>query len=759
MKNKLSFLSVIIMLTALSSVCLLAEESSSEFSWPIEIESENGFVTTLYQPQLESFEANILEGRMAVTIKPPDQEMIFGALWFKARMITNLDNRTVLLEKMDILKTHFPDIMDEEETGKFSDLLSKEMESWNLEMSLDRILASLDEVENLKQISDKINNAPPEIYFRTTPAILIMIDGDPILNKDEDSGLEYVINTPFFIVKDPKNENYYINGGPFWYTSKEVMKGWMETKNVPSKIKTFAKLSNEEQETDSVAKSYSEAPEIIVETKASELILVDGEIDYKPIEGTSLLYVSNTESDVIMDINSQNHYLLLAGRWYYSKSLKNGDWKFCEPGDLPQEFRKIPEDSDMESVRSSIPGTPEAQTALLEQSIPQTATIDRMKASVEVKYDGNPKFEKIEGTNISYAANTDKTILLISNTYYCVDDAVWFMSDRATGPWEVCVNRPDEVDQIPPESPVYNVKYAYIYESTPEVVYVGYLPGYTHSYVYNGVVVYGTGYYYNPWYVHYYYPRPVTWGYGVHYNPWTGWGFSAGYSYGWVSWGFHPYRSCYWGPRGYYSGYRHGYYQGYQRAPYHGYRTGYAAGSRDAYRNVYSYRATGVRYTGNTRNPQAANTINNRARTSATPNNIYSDRNGNVYQRNQNGSYENRSNSQSQPSTRQQPSTSQQPQTRQKPVTNQQPQTRQQPATNQQPQTRQQPATNQTQSPQQSQRPTTYQQQLDRYHQNRNQGTQNYNRSQQQMQRGGSTGRSGGNSGSSGTRSSGNQRR
>jgi len=722
MKNILSLLIAIIILPSFSGVNLLAEESDPEFSWPKEIESDNGFVTTLYQPQLESFESNILEGRMAVTIKPPDQEMIFGALWFKARMITDLDNRTVLLEKMDIIKTHFPDIMDEQEINKFSKLLSEEMESWNLEMSLDRILASLDEVENLKQISDQINNAPPEIYFRTTPAILILIDGDPILNKDSDSGLEYVVNTPFFIVKDPKSENYYLNGGPFWYTSDEILKDWKETKNVPSKIKTFAKLSNEENETDPEAKSSTTTPELIVETKAAELILADGDIDYKPIEGTSLLYVSNTESDVIMDINSQNHYLLLAGRWYYSRSLKDGDWKFCEPGDLPQEFKKIPEDSEMASVRSSIPGTSEAQTALLEQSIPQTATIDRKEATVEVKYDGNPKFERIEGTDISYAPNTDKTVLLIGNTYYCVDDAVWFMSERPSGPWEVCVNRPDDVDQIPPESPVYNVKYTYIYESTPEVVYVGYLPGYTHSYVYNGVVVYGTGYYYHPWYAHYYYPRPVTWGFGVHYNPWTGWGFSVGYSYGWVSWGFHPYRSCYWGPRGYHSGYRHGYYRGYQHGHYHGYKAGYAAGSRNAYRNVYNHRSTGVRQTGNTRNPQAANTINTRARTTAKPNDIYTDRSGNVYQRNQNGSYENRSNRQSQPQTRQQPTT------------------------------REQPATNQSQRPQQSQRPTTNQYQMDRSYQNRSQGTQNYNRSQQQMQRGSSTNRS-----SSGTRSSGSR--
>lgn len=661
-----------------------AQEVDQEFSWPQEIKTKQNQTITLYQPQFESFESDILEARMAVTIQVPDDEMIFGALWFKARMLTDMEDRTVVLEKMNIFKTHFPDMTDNEKIEHFSTMLSAEMESWNLEMSLDRILAGLDEVENLKQLSDKIDNTPPVIYFRTTPAVLLMIDGDPILKKDEESGLEFVVNTPFFIVKELKSENYYVNGGPFWYTSKEILKGWEETENIPSAIKKFAEKSIDKEESDSVAQSFTVAPELIVETKAAELIMVDGTIDYQAIEQTSLLYVSNSENDIIMDISSQNHYILIAGRWYFSKSLKDGDWKFAEPSELPKDFLKIPEESELASVRSSIPGTSEAQTALLEQSIPQTATIDRKEAKVEVKYDGDPQFEKIEGTDVSHAINTDKTVLLIKKKYYCVDDAVWFVSKKAVGPWEVSTERPDEVDQIPPESPVYNVKYVYIYDSTPEVVYIGYTPGYTYSYVYGGVVVYGSGYYYQPWYGRYYYPRPVTWGYGVHYSPYGGWGFSYGISFGWIGWVFHPYRRGYWGGRHYRRGYRHGYRSG-RRS---GYRAGYRAGRRNSSRNMYSSRNSGVRKSANSPNSTG------RASASAKSNNMYADKNGNVYQQNNQGGYDNKSNN------------------------------------------RQKAQQNNGQSSQQRQ-------QLNQSSQNRKQGTQNYNRSNQ-YRSGGSAGRDGG---------------
>lgn len=667
---------------------IYAQQSEDAFEWPKEIDTKNETVVTLYQPQLESFSGNILEGRMAITLAPKDKEMIFGAVWFKAMMSTDKDTRIVTLEKMDITRTHFPDIIDDSKKTKFSNMLEDEMETWNLDMSMDRLAASLEEVENLKSLSDQFKNDPPNIYFRKDPSVLLLIDGDPILKKDDDSGLEYVVNTSFFIVKN-NDGKYYINGGDFWYSSKEILTGWNEIKKPPSIVAKFAKDNLEEQVKDTTASAYDSAPAIIVDTKPAELILVDGKIDYKPVEGTNLLYVENSESDIIMDIPSQYHYVLIGGRWYYSKSLEDGDWKFQEPSNLPSGFEKIPQDSDMSTVRASIPGTPEAQTALLEQSIPQTATIDKKTASVEVTYDGEPEFEAIEGTKMSYAKNTDKSVLIIEGKYYCVDNAVWFVADAATGPWVVSDSRPDDIDKIPPESPVYNVKYTYVYESTPEVVYVGYLPGYTYSYVYGGVVVYGTGYYYYPWYRTYYYPRPVTFGFGVHWSPYRGWGFSFGFSYGWMSWGFHPYRRGYWGASGYRHGYRHGYRRGYAAGRRAGYMRGYAAGnSNNAKRNVYNNRQNGVAKT----NDRSTRNVNSKARPSNKANNMYSDRSGNVYQRNQNGGFDNKSSSQ-------------------RPSTNQ---SQQRASTQQQNRTKTQPSTNQN---------------LNRSYQNRSQGSQNYNRS------------------------------
>jgi hypothetical protein len=218
------------------------------------------------------------------------------------------------------------------------------------------------------------------------------------------------------------------------------------------------------------------------------------------------------------------------------------------PDKLPQSFKDIPPASDIGGLRASVAGTEEAEEALLDAQIPQTAAIKRSEAKLEVQYDGEPKFEKIPSTKVSYAVNTGDQVLEINGRYYAVDNGVWFTSASAKGPWSVADSIPeDEIQKIPPSSPVYNTTYVHVYHSTPQVVYVGYTSGYLWSYPYYGVPVYGTGWYYPPYWGTYYYPRPVTYGFHVGYNPWTGWSYGMSWSNGFltvgVGWrgGYGPY--------------------------------------------------------------------------------------------------------------------------------------------------------------------------------------------------------------------------
>jgi hypothetical protein len=195
---------------------------------------------------------------------------------------------------------------------------------------------------------------------------------------------------------------------------------------------------------------------------------------------------------------------------------------------LPEDFKKIPGDHPRAHVLAAVPGTRQAEEAVLAASIPHKATIDRSTAKVEIKYVGEPKFEPIGGTSIWYATNTPNDVLLFQNRYYACVQGVWFISKGDIGPWEAADKLPDEISTIPANSSKYNLTYVKIYDSTPSTVTYGYTDGYEGVYVGYGVAMWGTGYYY-PYYYGWGYGYPVYWpatyytyGASAWYNPATG---------------------------------------------------------------------------------------------------------------------------------------------------------------------------------------------------------------------------------------------
>jgi hypothetical protein len=660
-KNKLYFIAVFF----LFSFSALKAESSK--NWPREIESKDGKIT-IFQPEIESLSNDKMESRSAVIIEIKDKSTpVFGAIWYECRISTDRDARTVTLLDMTIVADKFPGI-DGTEVKEINSYVEQEVPKWEMVMSLDDILAGLEFNEQVDSISEKLDNDAPEIIFATTPTALISIDGNPVFKKIEKTAFDYVVNTPFFIAKDQESGILYLKGGDYWYTSNDIYKGWKVSDNIPKKLLSLESESADQQNTQQEAKTNSDEavlPEIIVRTAPAEILLSNGSPKYSSIEKTSLLYMTNTDDDILMDINTQYYYVLISGRWYKSKNLNSNDWTFVSPDALPEDFSNIPTNSPMSSVRASVAGTQESKEAVLETKIPQTAEIDREAATLEVTYDGDPVFEKIAGTGMLYAVNTAQSVLLIGNTYYCCDHAVWFESTSPTGPWDVCIKIPEDIMNIPPECPVYNVKYVFIYDYTSSVVHVGYMQGYVQDYIYKGCVFYGTGYDYDSWYGTCYYPRPVTYGFSVHYNSFSGWGFSYGVSYGgynWMDYGdrYHSSYSGYWGS----AGYRHGYYRGASFENKRGYadrkpispgKEGKKAGSlqerRIATNNVYLNRNNGITRTGDSQyNPKTGKKIAGssssvkQAQTSKRSNNLYSDKTGNVYKRSSNGKWETQKN-------------------------------------------------------------------------------------------------------------------
>ncbi|MEQ1764599.1 MAG: carbohydrate-binding family V/XII [Pyrinomonadaceae bacterium] len=518
------------------------------------------------QPQVEEWVGNRLSARAAISVfddkaKPSS----YGVVWFTARTEIDRVDRLVTLSQMKITKLSVPSAPDK--SAQYQSLLQGKAATKVEVIGLDRLLADM--AVNFTQDKSsvrEVKNDPPKIFFSTRNAILILIDGSPVLRPVENTNLERIINTRVLILRDLSSKKFYLRLADGWLESEAATGPWHMTDQVSSDMKIALKAAAASEQVDLLngsangsstrkqtsidAANQESIPEIYVSTGPAELLQTLGEPQVALIEGTQLLFVTNTENDIFVYTATQDHYILIAGRWFSSSSMK-GQWNHVPQGKLPLDFTRIPTTHPKANVLASVPGTPQAKEALIANSIPQTATITRSAATLKVNYDGSPQFKRIDGTSLQYAVNTMTPVVGVdSNSYYAVQNGVWFVAKSPNGPWSVAASVPAVVYSIPPSSPLHYITYVRIYESTPEVVYVGYTPGYYGTVVSTGgVVVYGTGWYYPPYVGTYWYGAPYTYGCGVAFT-WgvaSGWGFSYGYGYAWSN---YYYPAPWWGPVG-----------------------------------------------------------------------------------------------------------------------------------------------------------------------------------------------------------------
>ncbi|MGZ3738256.1 MAG: hypothetical protein ACXVB9_02710 [Bdellovibrionota bacterium] len=384
-----------------------------------------------------------------------------------------------------------------------------------------------------------LDNQPPRFLYSASPALLVQVDGEPVLRDSGAPSLDRVINSRALLLRERTSNRYHLSLGGRWYTSGTLNGSW-EPESLTATLATRLDLARQSAANLIDDPAVTGSPRIFVSTVPAELVQTNGNAALEPIGSGRLLYVTNTASDLFFHTGDQQYYLLTSGRWFRSHDL-NGGWVYVSAASLPSEFSQIPPSHPKAGVLASVPGTAAAQSALAASVVPQVATVDRGTQAAAIHYDGDPAFTAIPGTQLFYARNASNPVIEVSpGRFLMVENGIWFEAPTALGPWSVTASVPPAIYNIPPSSPVYNVTYVYVYGSGPGWVRVGYLPGYLGSYATpEGVVVYGTGYHYHPWIGHEWYGYPGTFGFGVSWGGGSGWVFGAP--------AYHPYHP-WWGP-------------------------------------------------------------------------------------------------------------------------------------------------------------------------------------------------------------------
>jgi hypothetical protein len=647
-----------------------SSQVAADRGWPRGYSLPSEAQIVLYQPQIASWDdqKQLLAFAAVSHVAKGEQKPALGTIKFETNTEVSLEQRLVKFSKIKIIETNFQ-TLSKEQTQEIVSEIEKNIPEEDRVIALDRVLAYVDKSTiNPKNVVG-LKSDPPRIILTQTPSLLVSFDGQPIWSPIKDNELKFAVNTNWDIFQHQPTGLYYLRYDTGWLKATDLQGYWSNAGKLPD---SFNKLPEDDNWKDVRANlpgtALKKLPKVYVTTDPTELVVINGEPEYVPVPNTGLLWISNSESDLFRLGKDGPLFYLVAGRWFKAPGL-GGHWTFATP-ELPEDFKRISLEHPRSRVLASVPGTQQAAEAVVLAEIPQFARVNKKEIKApDVAYQGEPDYQAIQGTQLQRAVNTDKEIIKVGDTYYMCYQGVWFSANTPKGPWTLATSVPQEVYQIPASSPAHSVTYVTVQEDEDDnddwVTYAAYA-GYTGLMIGWGCTVWGTGWYYPPyyWYGGYYpvyYPYWRTYGYGAWYNSYTGVYGTAGRIYG-------PYGGAGFGARynpstGTYArgAFAYGPYGARGAAQAYNPRTGTYAATRQG-SNVYgSWGSTHVqrgddwvntkRFTnsaGNTtrvtrgdqggmisrRGPDGGGFVGSRG------DNVYAGRDGNVYRRDQNGNWQ-----------------------------------------------------------------------------------------------------------------------
>ena len=369
---------------------------------------------TVYQPQVDYWHGYTnIHFRCAIAVKGVTKQEKFGVAEIDAVTVTDQADRIVALvpTQRDI---RFPNCSDAELAALRGAVDALRPPGQAMTISLDRVIAYLNPDQHPTQPPVAVNLDPPKIFYSRQPAILVMFLGEPQFKPVETNrtDLMFALNTNWDVFYDTATQRYYLLNGDNWLTAPDVRGPWIAALSLPASLSTLpAERQLAAVRANLPGKPAKAVPVVFVSTQPAELIITQGDPSFSPIKGTQLLRVMNTDSVLFLNSGDGKFYFLVAGRWFRGASL-DGPWSAAST-DLPADFAQIPDSDPAAFVKASVPGTREAQDAVLLASIPTTTTVNLTNATVNVTYNGAPQFVAITNTTVQYAVNTPNQVFLV----------------------------------------------------------------------------------------------------------------------------------------------------------------------------------------------------------------------------------------------------------------------------------------------------------------------------------------------------------
>jgi len=209
-----------------------------------------------------------LEGWLALEVSRAGAEQpLVGSVGFSALSDVDLQHRTVDLTEIRVTQVVFPEATDPQ---RLDDLVRSMVTSEARTVPLDVILHGLPK-ELMSDTRVKLRLEPPAIHMVTDPTVLLLLDGEPILEDIEGTSLAQVANTSAHLFFDHDGKRWYALNEQIWQTSDRLDGAWHLTTSLPDGFERLPESSDWQAVREQVPPRTPEEapPQVIVSTTSA----------------------------------------------------------------------------------------------------------------------------------------------------------------------------------------------------------------------------------------------------------------------------------------------------------------------------------------------------------------------------------------------------------------------------------------------------------------------------------------------------------
>lgn len=204
--------------------------ASPQFPWPSQF-SVDGQSFTVYPPELDRWDGGQLQGRAAVSVQSGgDAKPLYGVAELTARVQVDATNQIATLTEMRVPRINFPTAGHD--APRYREIVQAHLAAvtWQLPAEQLRGELAVDRAAHASH-TQPVRNEAPAVIFSDRSAILVPIDGPPVLREMVGLGLKRVLNTRALILQDPESDRYFIYVAGRWMESRTLDGPWNDAHN------------------------------------------------------------------------------------------------------------------------------------------------------------------------------------------------------------------------------------------------------------------------------------------------------------------------------------------------------------------------------------------------------------------------------------------------------------------------------------------------------------------------------------------------